>query len=108
MTQTLIGQKLRACRRECGMTQENLAEKAGLHPTYIGQVERGEKNLTVSTLEKLLDAMGLSLADFFAFLPRQKSAADYPARCYELLLNCTLQQQKQLYALLQDVLAMLP
>lgn len=108
MTQTMIGQKLRTCRRECGMTQETLAEKAGLHPTYIGQVERGEKNLTLGTLEKLLDAMGLSMADFFASLPRRKSMDDYPARCYELLLSCTPQQQKQLYTLLQDVLAMLP
>ncbi len=42
MTQT-IGRKLRQFRQKKGYSQETLADRAGLHPTYIGQVERGEK-----------------------------------------------------------------
>ena len=45
MTQT-IGRKLRQFRQKKGYSQETLADRAGLHPTYIGQVERGEKNIT--------------------------------------------------------------
>ena len=42
-----VGKRLRGYRTSIGFSQEKLAEKAGLHPTYIGQVERGEKNLTI-------------------------------------------------------------
>lgn len=46
-----VGKKLRCKRIEKGYTQEQVAELANLHPTYIGQVERGEKNLTIESLE---------------------------------------------------------
>ena len=49
ITQT-IGRKLRQYRQKQGYSQEALADRAGLHPTYIGQVERGEKNITVETV----------------------------------------------------------
>lgn len=43
------------------MSQETLAEKAGLHRTYIGQVERGERNISVDSMERLAEAVGMSL-----------------------------------------------
>ena len=46
-----LGQRIRAERTARKMTQEELAECADLHPTYIGQVERGEKSLTIASLE---------------------------------------------------------
>ena len=48
-----LGQRIRAERTARKMTQEELAERADLHPTYIGQVERGEKSLTIASLENL-------------------------------------------------------
>ena len=50
---TIIGQRLRRRRQELGYSQELTSEKAGLHPTYIGQVERGEKNATIESIEKI-------------------------------------------------------
>jgi len=43
------------------MSQEELAERAGLHRTYIGQVERGEKNISIGNMEHLAAAVGLAV-----------------------------------------------
>ena len=47
-----IGQRVRNYRIDKGLSQEKLAELSGCHPTYIGQVERGEKNATLESIEK--------------------------------------------------------
>jgi transcriptional regulator with XRE-family HTH domain len=59
----LFGVRLRLAREGMGLSQELLAEKAGLHRTYIGQVERGERNISVDSMERLADAVGLQLWD---------------------------------------------
>lgn len=46
----IIGQRVRNYRTEKGLSQEKLAELSGCHPTYIGQVERGEKNATLDSV----------------------------------------------------------
>jgi transcriptional regulator with XRE-family HTH domain len=59
----LFGARLRLAREGMELSQEVLAEKAGLHRTYIGQVERGERNISVDSMERLADAVGLQLWD---------------------------------------------
>ena len=58
-----LGRHLRKLRENRGWSQEELAFKCGLHRTYIGAVERGEYNLTLLTLRKITDKLGISLAD---------------------------------------------
>jgi transcriptional regulator with XRE-family HTH domain len=58
-----FGAKLRLAREKAQLSQEALAEKAGLHRTYIGQVERGERNISVDSMERLADAVGEDLWD---------------------------------------------
>ncbi|EKU42048.1 hypothetical protein C518_3002 [Lysinibacillus fusiformis ZB2] len=60
-----IGEKIRYYRKERKLSQEELAFKAALHNTYIGQLERGEKNVTVESLAKVCAAMDITLAEFF-------------------------------------------
>jgi transcriptional regulator with XRE-family HTH domain len=48
------------------ISQEELAERAGLHRNYVGSCERGERDIGISALNQLVTALGLSLADFFA------------------------------------------
>ena len=52
-----FGSRVRSRRTELGYSQEKLAEKAGLHWTFIGQVERGQRNLTLHNVVKLSVAL---------------------------------------------------
>ena len=69
--QKQVGARIRELRNARGWSQEELAERAGLHSTFIGQVERGERNLALSNLKKLADAFELSLSEMIE-LPKGK------------------------------------
>lgn len=58
-----IAQNILRKRKERGFSQEELADLCGLHRTYIGAIERGERNLTVNTLAKVANALGCSAVD---------------------------------------------
>jgi transcriptional regulator with XRE-family HTH domain len=60
LTQTLA-ENLRAYRRLLQLSQEELAEQCGLHRTYVGSVERSERNVTLSTLEVFAQALDVSV-----------------------------------------------
>ena len=60
-----VGQRVRNYRTHKGLSQEKLAELVGCHPTYIGQLERGEKNATIETVEKISSALQISLSTLF-------------------------------------------
>lgn len=57
----LFGVRLRLAREDFRLSQELLADMAGMHRTYIGQVERGERNISVDNMEKLAGAVNLPL-----------------------------------------------
>jgi len=57
-----FGERLRALRHGAGLTQEALAHQAGLHWTYVGQIERGERNLTLRNVLRLADGLGVEPA----------------------------------------------
>lgn len=58
-----LGDNLRKAREEKGWSQEELAERAGVHRTYVGGVERAEYNVTVLTLLRFTGALGVSPSD---------------------------------------------
>ncbi len=58
-----LARKIRSYRRAKNLSQEQLAEICGLHRTYVGAVERGERNVTLSTLEAFAVALGVSVPD---------------------------------------------
>ena len=57
-----IGAKIREERKKSNFSLDELAERAQLHPTYIGGIERGERNPTITNLDKIADALNLSLS----------------------------------------------
>lgn len=56
---------MRELRLALGVSQEELAERAELHRNYVGSVERGEREIGIVALDRLTDALGLSLHEFF-------------------------------------------
>jgi transcriptional regulator with XRE-family HTH domain len=56
-----VGLKIRIIREDRGLSQEELGTLAGLHRAYIGQVERGEKNVGLKNLEKIAKALNVSV-----------------------------------------------
>ena len=61
-----FGNKVREFRRLKGLSQEELSFRADLHRTYIGMIERGEKNITLINIEKLAMALEIPLSKLFA------------------------------------------
>ena len=55
-----LGEALRSRRIKAGYSQEGFADEVGLHRTYIGAIERGERNITVKNLVKIADALDIS------------------------------------------------
>ena len=60
-----IGALVRQYRLEKGLSQEELASLCGLHRTYIGSIERGEKMITIETANKLVFSLRITLSQFF-------------------------------------------
>ena len=61
--QTAFGLSVRACRKRLGLSQEELAAISGLHRTYIGSVERGERNVTLQNIFVLAHSLRTSASD---------------------------------------------
>lgn len=61
-----FGDAVRRARAAAGLTQEDLADKAGLDRSYVGGVERGERNPTLEVIAKLAKGLGISLSELFA------------------------------------------
>lgn len=60
-----FGERVRIVRLAMGISQEALAAKAGLHRTYVGSVERGERNVSLDNIHALADALGVDVRELF-------------------------------------------
>ena len=100
----VLGQRIRNYRTAKGLSQEKLAELSGCHSTYIGQIERGEKNATIESIEKISAALQISLSELFEKIgTQQNEMRNIPLACYELLLTKTKAEQEQLYRILLEI-----
>ena len=60
-----FSKRIKAERLKKGLSQEELAEKTSVHRTYIGMIERAEKNITLKNIEKISRALKIKLSDLF-------------------------------------------
>lgn len=58
-----VAANLRTLRAESGLSQEELAHRAGVHRTYVGSIERAERNVSIDSIERLSVALGVDLVD---------------------------------------------
>ena len=63
--QKQFGKKVRELRTERGYSQEGFSFECGLHRTYIGCIERGEKNITITNIEKIAKALKIEICTLF-------------------------------------------
>ena len=99
-----VGQRIRYYRINLGLSQEKLAELSGCHPTYVGQLERGEKNATIESVERIAAALSISLSRLFEKLGNEPpEVKNTPRDCYEFLLTKTPVEQEQLYNILLEI-----
>lgn len=98
-----IGQRIRNYRTQQNLSQEKLAEMAGCHPTYIGQLERGEKNATLESVEKIASALNIPLSRLFEKLGGDEQEDSIPLKCYEFLSAKTKAEQEHLYRMLVEM-----
>lgn len=100
----MIGQRIRNYRMQLGLSQEKLAELAGCHPTYIGQLERGEKNATLESIDKVASSLKIPLSKLFENLGDETgSKRNIPLECYEFLLTKSQEEQEQIMNILLEM-----
>ena len=100
----VLGQRIRNYRTAQGLSQEKLAELSGFHPTYIGQIERGEKNATIESIEKISAALNISLSKLFEKLGAEEiGIRNIPLECYELLSTKTKEEQERIFNILIEI-----
>jgi transcriptional regulator with XRE-family HTH domain len=72
------GNTIRVLRKQRGFSQEILAERSGLHPNYIGAIERAEKNPTILSLASITSSLDVSLEEFFSIVEISNRSAKNP------------------------------
>jgi XRE family transcriptional regulator, regulator of sulfur utilization len=83
----LLGQRIRSLREQSGWTQEQLAERADLHPNYIGQIERGLKHVSLDNIHKLAVGLRINLSQLFNFENQGLPAPS--SRIVQMLQQCS-------------------
>lgn len=96
--QQKIGSRIREFRTALGYSIEELSHKAGMNPAHLGKIERGERNFTIGSLEKILKALHLTPKEFFS-----EEEASFPpenlfiSKTVSYLENMTVEEQEHIY-----------
>lgn len=89
-----IGNRIRQLRQKNGLTIEETAHLAGVHPNYLGDAERGKKNFSITTIEKLAKVLGVPVSGMLSGRIESHSAKSAPVdRLVSLFRNATPEEQ---------------
>lgn len=94
---TVVGENIKYYRTKLGMTQEELAERAGINRSYLAGLERGRRNTTLKTVEMLAQALGVSSVDLVGsadVLPEKKLIKSFGEKLFALRKRDNLSQRQ--------------
>ena len=100
----IVGERIQSYRRNAGLTQEKLAEIAGIHHTYVGQLERGEKNATLETIEKVTRALDITFEELFEAIISGDAGSTTAKEVYQLITTRPEKEQRLLLDIIRKVL----
>ncbi len=102
----IVGNNIRFHRTKQNISQEQLAEYSNLHPSYIGQLERGKKKPTIDTLYKISLGLKVPLTTILGGIDELDDTNEsYPYKCFLLVNEQTAQNQIALYEILRNALS---
>ena len=104
-----IGQRIRNYRTQKGLSQDKLAELAGVHPTYIGQLERGEKNATLESISKITAGLSINMSTLFEkieFAESREQHENYPLIAYDLVQSIPKGSLEKLISIMRNIIDM--
>lgn len=103
-----LGIRIRHYRKEKKITQEQLAEICGLHPTYIGQLERGEKNATIESIYKIALGLNISISKLFENIEAiDDNLQNIPASIYHQMLMLSYERQQEIQIIINSIIKLL-
>lgn len=106
--QSELGLRIRYYRKQQGFSQEKFAEICSLHPTYIGQIERGEKNATIESLLHIAKGLNVPLSQLLAHLEdipdETEQVLSVPMNIYNKVIMLTPEKQEQISCILDAIL----
>lgn len=99
----LFGKRILLIRNQKGITQAELAEKAGISPTYIGEIERGEKGVMLETISLIADAFDMPICQLFENIYETSTDYTIPMKTYELLLEFSPYLQNSCHTMIEAI-----
>jgi transcriptional regulator with XRE-family HTH domain len=99
-----LGAAVRAYRKKLAWSQEELGERAGLHPSYIGQIERGTKKISLATLQKLSSALKATISDLLQEKAPEHKPSTWENRIAGIVKGRPADLQKRTYLILREAL----
>ncbi len=99
----IFGRQIKSYRKALSLSQEELAERCGLHSTYIGQVERGEKNASLESIQKLSRGLNIPIAKLFECFTFETDESTPAAKIYYTVLNMENDTQKHILNIINEI-----
>jgi len=100
---TLVGKRIKEERKRLNITQEDLADKTNLSVAFIGQIERGVNRASLTTIEKVAQALEIPIANLFKNIPTKKTEYTITKQLESMLRDKSPKEQKLARELLRLV-----
>lgn len=99
----IFGKQIKSYRKALNISQEELAERCGLHSTYIGQVERGEKNASLKSIQKLSRGLKIPISKLFECFTIDSIESTPAAEIYYTVLNMGNDTQMHILNIINEI-----